>query len=245
MSGAQEDPDDTAPVARPGASGGSGAAEKRSEDAEARSDDAEAHSDDAEARSDDATLIAGRVGIAEDDDRTLPHGFRSAGLQGAGSRSSGSSGSGSSGSGASGSGSSGSGASARGSNPLAEYLRTASGTTGAPVGLDPERRIGEMPARMPWEEPPSPEPGLHQGLPVVYGPRVSGRDGAGSGEDEVVRRVGPPPPSSAVTVRRGREALPSLARRDRRARRATLLLYGAVVLAGALGLWGVARLAFG
>ena len=233
MSGAQEDPDDTAPVARPGASGGSG-------DSEKRSDDAEAHSDDAEARSDDATLIAGRVGIAEDDDRTLPHGFRSAGLQGAGSRSSGSSGSGSSGS-----ESSGSGASARGSNPLAEYLRTASGTTGAPVGLDPERRIGEMPARMPWEEPPSPEPGLHQGLPVVYGPRVSGRDGAGSGEDEVVRRVGPPPPSSAVTVRRGREALPSLARRDRRARRATLLLYCAVVLAAALGLWGVARLAFG
>lgn len=132
------------------------------------------------------------------------------------------------------------------SGSLADYM--SGGSRSASVGdtgLDPERRIADLPDRMPWEAVPAPEQGVHQGLPVVYGPRNEGDDDAPVGVDEVIRRVGPPPGATPVPVRQGRESLPSLTRRERKTRTLTLIVYGAVVVVAVLGLIGIARLAFG
>ena len=132
------------------------------------------------------------------------------------------------------------------SGSLADYM--SGGSRSASVGdtgLDPERRIADLPDRMPWEAVPAPEQGVHQGLPVVYGPRNEGDDDAPVGVDEVTRRVGPPPGATPVPVRQGRESLPSLTRRERKTRTLTLIVYGAVVVVAVLGLIGIARLAFG
>ncbi len=65
------------------------------------------------------------------------------------------------------------------------------------------------------------------------------------GIDEVQRRVGPAPEASHVAVVQGRDLLPSLQRRDRKRSLITLLAYACVTVACALGLWGVASIAFG
>lgn len=137
------------------------------------------------------------------------------------------------------------GARAAVSSPLAEYMRTASKTGAGATGLDPERRIAEVPDRMPWEAEPRAEAGLRPGLPVVYGPRAGEDPETWPIDDEIRLRLGSPPGSSPVPLREGREELPSLARRERRRRAFTLAGYGVAVVVAALGLWAIARLALG
>jgi len=111
--------------------------------------------------------------------------------------------------------------------------------------LDPQRRIAAVPGAAPWERGPAAVPGLHQGLPLPYAPRSPGSAAAEAGPDEVQRRVGPPPGPSPVVARGGRETLPSLERRERRARRLTLIAYPLVIVAASAGLLLIAILAFG
>lgn len=112
-------------------------------------------------------------------------------------------------------------------------------------GLDPKRPIAQAPGSMPWEQQPVGERGVAQGLTVSYGARVRTEMPLQTGVDEVQRRVGPAPEAQAVRVVEGREALPSLSRRDRKRRLVTLAIYLGVTLACALGLVEVASIAFG
>lgn len=112
-------------------------------------------------------------------------------------------------------------------------------------GLDPRRPIAEAPGSLPWEVQPAGERGVAQGLPVSYGARVQTDIPLEFGIDEVQRRVGPAPEASHVAVVQGRDLLPSLQRRDRKRSLITLLAYAGVTVACALGLWGVASIAFG
>lgn len=112
-------------------------------------------------------------------------------------------------------------------------------------GLDPRRPIAEAPGSLPWEVQPAGERGVAQGLPVSYGARVQTDMPLEVGIDEVQRRVGPAPEASHVAVVQGRDLLPSLQRRDRKRSLITLLAYAGVTVACALGLWGVASIAFG
>lgn len=112
-------------------------------------------------------------------------------------------------------------------------------------GLDPRRPIAEAPGSLPWEVQPPGERGVAQGLPVSYGARVQTDMPLEVGIDEVQRRVGPAPEASHVAVVQGRDLLPSLQRRDRKRSLITLLAYAGVTVACALGLWGVASIAFG
>ena len=112
-------------------------------------------------------------------------------------------------------------------------------------GLDPRRPIAEAPGSLPWEVQPPGERGVAQGLPVSYGARVQTDMPLEVGIDEVQRRVGPAPEASHVAVVQGRDLLPSLQRRDRKRSLITLLAYACVTVACALGLWGVASIAFG
>ncbi len=112
-------------------------------------------------------------------------------------------------------------------------------------GLDPRRPIAEAPGSLPWEVQPAGERGVAQGLPVSYGARVQTDMPLEFGIDEVQRRVGPAPEGSHVAVVQGRDLLPSLQRRDRKRSLITLLAYAGVTVACALGLWGVASIAFG
>lgn len=112
-------------------------------------------------------------------------------------------------------------------------------------GLDPRRPIAEAPGSLPWEVQPAGERGVAQGLPVSYGARVQTDMPLEFGIDEVQRRVGPAPEASHVAVVQGRDLLPSLQRRDRKRSLITLLAYAGVTVACALGLWGVASIAFG
>lgn len=113
------------------------------------------------------------------------------------------------------------------------------------LGLDPRRPIAPAPGSTPWDSAPVGERGLSQGLPVSYGARPQGAPELLTGVDEVQRRLGPPPAAHPVTVRTGREALPSIARRDRRTRPLTLALYGVVCAISLVGLWLVASVSFG
>ena len=112
-------------------------------------------------------------------------------------------------------------------------------------GLDPRRPIAEAPGSLPWEVQPPGERGVAQGLPVSYGARVQTDMPLEVGIDEVQRRVGPAPEASHVAVVQGRDLLPSLQRRDRKRSLITLLAYACATVACALGLWGVASIAFG
>lgn len=80
-------------------------------------------------------------------------------------------------------------------------------------------------------------------LPRVYGPRpvVEALPG---GADEVLRRIGPPPEGVQAPAT-PRPALPSLRRRERRARIATLAGYAVAVAVAVTGLIVIARVAFG
>ena len=131
--------------------------------------------------------------------------------------------------------------------PVAEPAddRTAVSLARSSSGLDPERLIAPAPGTMPWELPPSGERGVTQGLPVSYGARSESQGMPPTGPDEVQRRLGPAPQGHHVQVRGGREVLPSLVRRDRKRRVATLAGYAAALLVCVLGLWGVASIAFG
>lgn len=134
----------------------------------------------------------------------------------------------------------------RRSGTFADYMRSAStGTSTTGSGLDPERRISPPPVLLPWESAPTPETGVHQGLPVVYGPRDLTRTATFDPLDRIHREIGPAPAASPVTVKSDRSALPSLAKKERRDRAGTLIAYGAVVLVAIVGLWGVAVVAFG
>lgn len=131
---------------------------------------------------------------------------------------------------------------------FADYMRAGSAATGTgtgTAGLDPDRRIAQVPGRLPWEIAPTAESGVHQGLPVVYGPRGPVDAETGGQLDEVHRQIGPAPAATFVPVREGREALASTRRRERRSRTVTLVAYGAVGVVAVLGLWGIAVLAFG
>lgn len=111
--------------------------------------------------------------------------------------------------------------------------------------LDSRRRISAVPGATPWDEAPAGERGVSQGIPVSYGARAEGFQEPLQGIDEVQRRIGPAPVANYVAVREGREGLPSMARRSSRERVTTLALYAGVVAVSLLGLWGIAKLAFG
>lgn len=111
--------------------------------------------------------------------------------------------------------------------------------------LDPRRIIVPAPGAAPWDAPAVGERGLVQGLPVRYGARSVGQGSSGFGTDAVHEQLGPAPEGQTVGVKQQRETLPSLRRRDKKRGLITLLSYVAAVLLSALGLWGVAALAFG
>lgn len=97
----------------------------------------------------------------------------------------------------------------------------------------------------PWELGPEPERGVRPGLPVVYGARGIGVQPTADGFDTVASVLGPAPEVATQMVRADRAALPSM---ERRALRESVLLLGgaaAACVVSVLGLWFVARIAFG
>lgn len=117
--------------------------------------------------------------------------------------------------------------------------------------LDPARRI----APAPWEV--QPEPGLRQGLPVVYGPRggIPGEAEVGTPQggasapysppDAVQTRIGPPPSAVPDPRYAPRPPMPSLAKRARRSGIITLSAYAVAIAISVAGLAVIARLVFG
>ena len=97
---------------------------------------------------------------------------------------------------------------------------------------------------MPVPEEDAARPWNGVALTRVYGPRSARHRAERAGIDEVQQRVGVPPGAGADALPE-RALLPSLARRARRSRIVTLSAYAATVALSLLGLWGVARLAFG
>lgn len=110
-------------------------------------------------------------------------------------------------------------------------------------GLDPHRPIAPAPGVAPWEG--AAERGISRGLSVSYGARPSGEMPLHTGQDEIFRRVGPPPEQNETTVVQGREQLPSLKERDRRRKVTTLAVYFGVIVISVVGLYAVAAIAFG
>lgn len=122
--------------------------------------------------------------------------------------------------------------------------RLVRGAQPAAEGLEFHAPIAPAPGHSLWQHERTGERGVSQGLPVSYGARVHGAVAPRSGPDEVLRVVGAPPADSRVELRLGREALPSLERRERRSRAVTLVLYGIVSIACLGALLGVASLVF-
>lgn len=131
------------------------------------------------------------------------------------------------------------------SSEPSEWLKRKLAAGAAENALDPERPIALAPGTSVWDHLPTGRGGVSQGLPVVYGPRDLIHTDYGVGSDEVQRQLGMPPDAKAVRVRKNREQLPSLTRKAARVRTATLALYAATLGVSALGLYGVAKLAFG
>lgn len=129
--------------------------------------------------------------------------------------------------------------------PVKEGQRSQGLHLGVGAGFDADRPIAPVPGAMPWEAAFSGERGVSQGLPVSYGARLQTETRLQTGVDEVQRVVGPAPAATPVGVLAGREQLPSLQRKDLRRKRITLAIYGGVIVACAVGLWGVAAIAFG
>lgn len=125
------------------------------------------------------------------------------------------------------------------------HTRSIPGLTLPGSGFDPDRPIMPAPGTAPWETLPIGERGVTRGLPVSYGARHRTEPELQLSVDEVQRRLGPVPQGHPVHLRQGREALPSLERRDRRRGLVTLVLYAAALAACVLGLVGVASLMFG
>lgn len=129
--------------------------------------------------------------------------------------------------------------------PIEELQRSQDRFLGLDAGFDADRPIAPAPGAMPWETAFSGERGVSQGLPVSYGARLQTETRLQTGVDEVQRLVGPAPEATPVGVLAGREQLPSLQRKDLYRKRITLALYGGVIIACVVGLWGVAAIAFG
>jgi len=107
--------------------------------------------------------------------------------------------------------------------------------------LDARRRAPESP--FPHSGRSEPRFGVRPGRPVVYGARsdafLAPDDGA------VTARIGDPPAPAEPVPAAARDALPSLARQNRRFRVLALAGGAAVLAIVGFGLWGVASLAFG
>lgn len=107
--------------------------------------------------------------------------------------------------------------------------------------LDARRRAPESP--FPSSGRSEPRFGVRPGRPVVYGARseafLSHDDGAATA------RIGDPPAPAAPVPAAARDALPSLARQNRRFRVLALAGGVAVLAIVGFGLWGVSALAFG
>lgn len=136
--------------------------------------------------------------------------------------------------------------------------RTRSGEAGQPVHepeiqrdlaglmfkspLDPHRRAPESP--FPQADHTLPKTGVRPGMPVVYGTKPEDVDVHASEAAALDAQIGPPPADGFV-VPAQREGLPSLAKQNREFRAIALGGGAAVVIVVVLGLWGVARIAFG
>lgn len=129
--------------------------------------------------------------------------------------------------------------------PIEEEQRSQGLHLGVGAGFDAGRPIAPVPGMMPWEAAFSGERGVSQGLPVSYGARLQTETRLQIGVDEAQRVVGPAPTATPVYVLADREQLPSLQRKDLRRKRTTLAIYGGVIVACVVGLWGVAAIAFG
>lgn len=130
--------------------------------------------------------------------------------------------------------------------------RTASATTrkaqlhqntGAP--LDRNRVIAPAPGDTPWSVLPQGERGIAQGLPVAYGANPQTAPALLTGVDEVKRELGDAPNGAPVSVREGRDVLPSLERKYTLQRVRTLVTLGVLIMASVFGLVWVASVAFG
>lgn len=108
--------------------------------------------------------------------------------------------------------------------------------------LDPRRRV--KPA--PFEQPDHtlPKRGVRQGMPVIFGETGPQAGEQGSSPLDLERRIGAVPKSTALTPA-ARDGLPSMAQLNRKFRLLALAGGAGVVVVVALGLWGIATLAFG
>ncbi|QBE49376.1 hypothetical protein [Leucobacter triazinivorans] len=107
--------------------------------------------------------------------------------------------------------------------------------------LDPRYRVPAAPTGAP--EHALPRRGVSPGLPVVSATRTELRPTTSDAPLE--QRVGPIPDSTPQPPAAPRDGLRSIARADRRFGAVALAGFAAAVLCSALGLWGVAVLAFG
>ncbi len=108
--------------------------------------------------------------------------------------------------------------------------------------LDAKLRIPDAPT--PPEEHTLPRRGVAPGIPVLSPVRSLSAADASQGS-ALSERFGPPPASVPEPPAAEREGLHSTARANRRFGLGTIIGLGAAILVSALGLWGVAILAFG
>lgn len=108
--------------------------------------------------------------------------------------------------------------------------------------LDAKLRIPDAPT--PPEEHTLPRRGVAPGIPVLSPVRSLGEADASRGS-ALSERFGPPPASVPEPPAAERDGLRSTARANRRFGLGTIIGLGAAIVVSALGLWGVAILAFG
>lgn len=109
--------------------------------------------------------------------------------------------------------------------------------------LDPRRAVVESP--FPQTEGALPKRGVRPGMPVLYTPRSGAAEDQDAARAEALeQRIGPPPPAHPIASAQ-RDGLPSTARANRRFGVAVLAGFAAALVVSALGLWGIAVLAFG
>ena len=125
------------------------------------------------------------------------------------------------------------------------FIRKAQLPQSAATPFDRTRAIGPAPGETPWSELPQGERGVAQGLPVAYGTNPLTEPALHTGLDEVKRELGEAPNSSTVTVREGRDMLPSLERRNNAQRLRSLATLGVLIVVSVVGLVWVASVAFG
>lgn len=96
--------------------------------------------------------------------------------------------------------------------------------------------------------PPAPPAPQHTDAPwsrIAYGARSVPTTRSGGGPDAIQAAIGPPPQTGVQPPVPPRPQMPRLAKRFARARVVVLASYGAAILVSAIGLWVVARIAFG